>query len=412
MADLSKWSTDVFEYYPLGAQCLSLENVPAMVADLEQMVSHKSKGKMQNVNDVLTYMGVQGVLKTKEEIQADGSIKEVEYYDPDSFVQYDKTLATREDIMNTEMATAIKSGGTPFAGMFSIAGMATCRNLGVVASKDDPSVVVSDAGIAKNLLDLTYNATQAALQAKHDAIMAIQRFSVLQGPLKAMWDSRPVEKVSVFDKKLGRDVTKWVEVKSKEHLTTKQWFDQFMALHNDPDGMNLEGDVNPEQVGMVARALTDPKTGKVYSIGSKEAFKALSSPMDELGYYPSFERTVEMAKANENLFRGPVSRHLAPNAIKEAKGFVPSDVRKKDKMTEKKVYQGNRAQNVKNKDGIHVTVSNRGMRTDETKARIAASQREVPVPSVPAEANPADRGRNTVPIMPANSTSDIPDFRG
>ena len=48
----------------------------------------------------------------------------------------------------------------------------------------------------------------------------------------------------------------------------------------------------------------------------------------------------------------------------------------------------------------------------ETKARIAASQREVPVPSVPAEANPADRGRNTVPIMPANSTSDIPDFRG
>ena len=99
-------------------------------------------------------------------------------------------------------------------------------------------------------------------------------------------------------------------------LTTDAWVKQFMEIHNAKDGMNLAGDVNIEQVKLVANALTSPD-GTVYDITSKDALMALAAPMDRLGYgKASFEKVVEAAKNNENLFEGEANFHLAPASIR------------------------------------------------------------------------------------------------
>ena len=306
--EVSKWTHDVFESYPIGAQCLSMESPAAYLQDLQRMADTKAKGKAANIKDVAKYFGM------TYDMKEDGTI------DYDTIQVTDTTLATRQDTKDTQYAVAVKANGTPLGGQVSLNFAELARNLCLIDG-----------------LDLTYNATQAVLQAKHDPVMAKQQYSMLQGALKSMWRGRKLEshQEPVFLDELdenGRQVPVltadgkqkyrkvWTEARDEKGqpvpLTTDQWVAQFMEIHEHPDGMNLAGDINREQVEKVAKGLTGPD-GTVYNIESKEVRHALASPMDRLAYQPSLAATIEAAKMGENMFSGEANFHLAPKVVRD-----------------------------------------------------------------------------------------------
>lgn len=307
--EISQWTHDVFESYPIGAQSLSMESPAAYLQDLQRMADTKAKGKAANIKDVAKYYGM--TYETKE----DGTI------DYDSIQVSDGTLATRQDMKDTEYAVAVKANGTPLGGQVSLNLAEVCRNL-----------------CLKDGLDLTYNATQAVLQAKHDPVMAKQQYSMLQDALKSMWRGHKLEShmVPVFYDDLdenGKQIPVlnedgkqkyrqvWTEVRDEKNraisLTTAEWVNQFMEIHESKDGMNLAGDVNREQVERVAKALTCPDDGTVYNIEDEKVRQILAMPMDRLAYQPSLAATIEAAKNNECIFEGEANEHLAPKVIRE-----------------------------------------------------------------------------------------------
>lgn len=306
--DVSKWTHDVFESYPIGAQTLSMESPASYLKDLQRMADTKAKGKAANIDDVAKYFGM------TYEKTADGTI------DYTTIEVKDHTLATRQDMKDTEYAVAVKANGTPLGGQVSLNFAELARNICLIDG-----------------LDLTYNATQAVLQAKHDPVMAKQQYGMLQGPLKSMWRGHKLEshmapvflddldekgnRVPVLDE-TGKQKYRqtWTEVKDEKGkpvpLTTKQWVDQFMEIHESKDGMNLAGDVNREQVEIIAKGLTG-MDGYVYNIENKDVRELLAAPMDRLAYQPKLENTIESAKKGECIFEGQANEHLAPKVVRE-----------------------------------------------------------------------------------------------
>ena len=393
--DVSKWTHDVFESYPIGAQTLSMESPAAYLQDLQRMADTKAKGKAANIADVAKYFGM------TYEKTADGTI------DYASIEVKDHTLATRQDMKDTEYAVAVKANGTPFGGQFSLNGAEIGRNL-----------------CLGDLLDLTYNATQAALQAKHDPVMAAQQYGMLQGALKSMWRGRKLEShmEPVWEDRLddtgkripvlNEDGTQkhkkvWTEVREDGkpvRLTTKQWVEQFMEVHESPDGMNLAGDVNREQVELVAKALTS-EDGLVVSIEDERVREAYAAPLDRLAYQPSLEATIEAAKANVFLFEGTANEHLAPKVVRdnfmkmrafeadgpeasaeapELKSFGKSDV-VDGPVRKESAYQTSERYVGENRGGIGSVVTGKyhapedtGMPKEEREAMEAAMRQETP----------------------------------
>lgn len=307
--DISTWTHDLFESYPIGAQTLSMESPAAYLKDLQRMADTKAKGKAANIKDVAKYYGM------TYDTLPDGTI------DYDSIQVCDHTLATRQDMKDTEYAVAVKANGTPLGGQVSLNLAEIARNL-----------------CLKDGLDLTYNATQAVLQAKHDPVMAKQQYGMLQDALKSMWRGHKLEShmVPVFEDKLdvegkavpvldadGKQKYKqvWNEVKDEKGkpvpMTTNEWIHQFMEIHESKDGMNLAGDVNREQVERVAKALTNPDTGIVYNIEDDKVRQILATPMDRLAYQPSLAATIQAAKNGECMFEGAANEHLAPKIVRE-----------------------------------------------------------------------------------------------
>lgn len=337
--EISDWTHELFDSCPLGAQMLSMESPAAYAKDLVHMADTKAKGKMSSIEDVMKYLGA-----TYDMHEDENGNKVIDY---DSIKMTDETFATRQDAMDTMFATAVKANGTPLGGQFSLNIAEITRNT-----------------CLGHALDLTYNATQAALQAKHDALMAKQQYHMLQGALKSQWRGHKLESYNKpvmtdsFDEKGnpiqavgddGKPLFKkaWKEVKTMDQygnekpvpLTTDEWVKQFMEIHTDPDGMNLDGDVNIEQVKLVAKALTDA-SGHVYDIESKDARNQLGATMDRLAYQPSLDATIEAARNHESMLDGTANFHLGPKTIREnikamqtehegdvkLKGFSKSDV--------------------------------------------------------------------------------------
>lgn len=306
--EVSQWTHDVFNSYPIGAQTLSMESPAAYLKDLQRMADTKAKGKAANIVDVAKYYGM------SFEYHEDGSINY------DTIRVEDHTLATRQDSKDTQYAVAVKANGTPLGGQVSLNFAELARNVCLIDG-----------------LDLTYNATQAVLQAKHDPVMAKQQYGMLQGPLKAMWRGRKLEshmepvfadgldehgqRIPVLDKEGKQKFREtWTEARDPKGkpipLTPEQWVNQFMQIHESPDGMNLAGDINREQVEFIAKSLTNGD-GFVYNIEDEEVRHLLASPMDRLAYQPSLAATVEAARQEESLFEGAANEHLAPKVVRE-----------------------------------------------------------------------------------------------
>lgn len=291
--NLSSWTQNLMDEYPIGTAVLDMKNPQSYIESLNAIAATGAKGKPGAVINVARYAGYE----FETEVRDDGKV----WVKPESIVETDKTLVTRKEELDVQTAVAIKSSGTGLAGQVSLNLAAVARNL-----------------CLKDGLDLTYNATQGILQSKHDAEIGIQQYTMLNGALKAMWQGQKVEHVDTApDAPISEH---WRVVRDKsgtpERLTTDEWVKQFMEIHNAKDGMNLAGDVNIEQVKLVANALTSPD-GTVYDITSKEALEALASPMDRLGYgKASFEKVVDAAEKNENLFEGEANFHLAPASVR------------------------------------------------------------------------------------------------
>jgi len=291
--NLSQWTKDLMDTYPIGTAVLDMKNPQTYLESLNEIAASGAKGKPGAVLNTAKQAGYE----VETEVREDGKV----WAKPETVIVHDKTLTTRKDEMDVEMALAIKSSGTGLAGQVSLNLAAVARNL-----------------CLKDGLDLTYNATQGILQSKHDAAIGIQQYTMLNGALREMWRGHKVEHVDTApDAPISEH---WRVVKDDKgksvQLTTDEWVNQFMEIHNAKDGMNLAGDVNVEQVKLVANALTSPD-GTVYDITSKEALMALAAPMDRLGYgKATFDKVVEAAKNNENLFEGEANFHLAPAAVR------------------------------------------------------------------------------------------------
>lgn len=290
---LSQWTKDLMDTYPIGTAVLDMKNPQTYLESLNEIAASGAKGKPAAVINTAKQAGYE----VETELREDGKV----WAKPETIIVHDKTLTTRKEEMDVEMALAIKSSGTGLAGQVSLNLATVARNL-----------------CLKDGLDLTYNATQGILQSKHDAAIGIQQYTMLNGGLREMWRGHQVEHIdTTSDAPISEH---WKVVRDDfgkpVQLTTDEWVKQFMEIHNAKDGMNLAGDVNIEQVKLVANALTSPD-GTVYDITSKEAIFSLASPMDRLAYSKaSFDKVVEAAKENESLFEGEANFHLAPASIR------------------------------------------------------------------------------------------------
>lgn len=288
--ELSKWAKDTL-LHTCGTAIVSYKDLKAHGDSILEIVQSKAKGSMSKAGEYFRYLGVEF------EKDEDGNIL------TETFRDAGKTRATREDMISTETATAIKTFGTGIAGTVSQRLMAAGRNS------------CASAG-----LRLTYNATQGILQAKHDADLALQQYNMLQSTLRKLWKGYSLNSYTTAEGK-----TAWaVNVNRSANgvvcplqATKEEWIKEFMEIHNSPDGMNVEGCVNPAHVRVVADALCDPADGKMLNIESQAVKERLAAPMDLLAYGGSFETLVKLAKDGRNLFEGKYNRMFAPRCIRK-----------------------------------------------------------------------------------------------
>ena len=319
--DVSTWTKELFESHIIGAQTLSMESPKAYFADLSHMAETKAKGKVANLVDVAKYMGIEPD-SIQFETYTDHDGKEAKRIKIDSIPEFEdltlgKSCATRQDSLDVQTATAIKSQGTGIAGQLSL-------NLAEVARNR----------CLEYVLNLTYNATQGVLQAKHDAPLAWQQYTMIQTSLQDLWRGHKQEekRVPVYDtdadgskhQKMNEDgspVMKsvWVPIHDEKgrcvQCTTDEWVKQFIQIHESADGMNLAGEVdNVSMIREVAKALSDSE-GFMYDVTREDVRQQLAAPMDRLAYQPSFEATVEAASNRECIYAGEANKHLAPKAL-------------------------------------------------------------------------------------------------
>lgn len=269
------------EYYraalenQFGGSTLRFDSVEAHMASVKEYVDAGAKGSDKKFANYAAYIGA----------------------DPQSYTDLGDTQHTRHDEMESMIATAVKSHGTGIAGAFSQRGVMALRNEEL-----------------KSVLELTYPVTQSVLQAKHDAAEARQKYDAMMGPTRDLWKGQL----------LDRSSSGWQAVKDKDGVevvpTPEEWADAFERFYTDEAGLNVS--VNREHIDAVAKALTNPETGRMLNIDDPEQLAAVGkqgSLMDRLAYAKEdgFEQLLEAAKNNENIFDGKQNGHFAPGAVRK-----------------------------------------------------------------------------------------------
>lgn len=292
---LSDWAHDTLDG-SCGTAMVSYKDLKSHGESILEIVKQKAKGSMSKAGDYFKYFGA------TFEKDPEGNIL------PETLKDTGNTLATREDMVNTEYATAIKAFGTGIAGSMSQRLMVVGRN------------VCASPG-----LRLTYNSTQGVLQSKHDPALARQQYEMLQSTVRHLWRGHAMDTVELTDDD-GNRKTHWkpkMEVDGKTGMkkpvqaSKDEWIKTFMEIHESPDGMNVAGCVNPAHVREVADALSDPQTGKMYDIESDAVKEKLAAPMDRLAYGGNFDLCVQFAKEGKNIFEGEYNQMFASSQIRK-----------------------------------------------------------------------------------------------
>lgn len=311
LGELTDWAHETL-CPTVGTEIISYKDLQSHAASLNQIVDHKAKGNPKKLGDYFKYFGA-----TFEKDEA-GRIR------PETMIDQGHTLATEEDVADTELATAIKSHGTGNAGTVSQRVVTFARNLGVI----DPSS--PDYGKKENALSAalktTYLSTQGLLQAKHDPVQAQRLYEMVQSPVRNIWRGRAMEAKDIVDAN-GDARRTWVVKKVRDadgnqvpqQATKDEWMKMFLEIHEHKDGLDLAGSINPEHVRQVADALYNKDTGRMYDVEDEATLWKVAAPMDILAYRTknAFETICKMADEHRNIFEGTYNQMFAPRQIRE-----------------------------------------------------------------------------------------------
>lgn len=303
-----------------GTDMLCYKDAKSHLKSIAHTVENGSKGSWKKLADYMKYIGWQADMIK----DADGKIVGVDF---DTLKDTGHTLSTYDDDMDTMYATAIKSFGTGVAGKYSQRGIAALRET-----------------CAKAVLENTYINTQGILQAKHDPIDARNRYEMLMGCVRDLWRGYKLESEVNGDGKTKWKVARDPYTKATSQASPEEFKKQFLEIYG-PKGLDCS--VNEHYVDDIAKALTDPVSGKIMNMEEQRIPNA--STLDRLTYGGGFKGLVEAAQNNENLFDGKYTSHFAPSSIrrnilakaetssgKTVKAILKSDVKE---TTEPKKYK-------------------------------------------------------------------------
>lgn len=245
----------------------------------EACIDTGAKGSPKKVVDYLEYLG----------IDAPGIAG-----GPDCVSEYSDcgdTKATRQMQQDTMYACAVKSFGTGVAGRYSQRGVEACRNSCITP-----------------VLEVTYPVTQGILQAKHDRLDAIRRYSMIMSPVRELWRGHSLSLNETRDGwTLNRE-----EDGSPKRATKDEWVSTFMEMYSGDSAASLGVDVNEKYVREIADTLAD-KDGRMLNIEADSIDGA--SVMDKLAYEPSFANVFQAAIEGKNLYEGKFNSMFAPSNI-------------------------------------------------------------------------------------------------
>ena len=297
--ELSEYARDVM-VPQVATELISYANPQEHMQSLIQIVDHGAKGSMGKLKAYMKFAGFEAPTDESGRIMA-SEVKDVGH-----------TLATMQDLRDTEMATAIKSHGTGNAGAVSQRAVSVIRNRGLAEDTlDAPWQKEQPQNAMEGALRLTYLATQGILQAKHDPVQAAMLYSMINDDIRSLWKGYEMEPDS------NSPTPKW-KIKYEDgkpvQATPESWAKTFVDMHT---ALGLGGVINQQDVEQTAAALTG-SDGKMINIEDLDAVKTYSSPLDVLAYHQADARDFlqEMAQSHRSLFEGPMSQLFAPEQIR------------------------------------------------------------------------------------------------
>lgn len=276
-----------------GTDMLCFRDTKSLFKSLEHCVHSGAKGSISKLKDYGKYYGVS--FETK--MAPDEHGKEVECIDFDKFHEDKQPLATREDDLQVQKATAVKAFGTGIAGMYSQRGIKAMRNLA-----------------AESMLHLTYSMTQSILQSKHDAVEAIRKYDALMNVCRNLWRGYDMERVDNQDGSVTWKPVRDPENPGKYRQATKEdWIKSFEEIYSSPYGANVK--VSPFDIVKVADALENPRTGKMRNIEDKTDENMIEKPLDTLAYGGTLDDLTRLCQESKNLFEGEYNVCFIPYAV-------------------------------------------------------------------------------------------------
>ncbi len=212
--------------------------------------------------------------------------------------------ARRNDMIrrycNVELATSIKAYGTGNAGTYSQRGVKGLRDLCIL-----------------DAIEVTYGATQGLLQAKHDAVEAEQKYTILRETLPALWKGNQIQNVN----------GKWIPVKDENGRPVKAdrdiWAEQYYKICTDKNGLDFK--IHPDRIGRIADALyhtgefsnlmTAAEAGDkrhVNDIKTNVYKNDVGATLDRLAYGGDVNVLYECCKEGRNLFDSEQNAKFRP----------------------------------------------------------------------------------------------------
>lgn len=330
VGEINKFLTDAYDA-GIGRNIISYASKEAHMESIMQYVNDKAKG---NPGKLETYANSMGM---SVRFSDDGKhVKSVEAL-PNG-VYSDEV---RESNVGILQAKNMQTEYTGFAGMFSIRAAKALYNV-------DP----------KSALELTYMATQAVLQVKHDAEMADRYETILSGPARWVWRGyklqESTDKFAVMkptgefytDKRTGKTVEKteravtevptWSIVRDDKgrpvQATHAEFVQQFMDVYASKKGMGL--DVNQEFVYRLADLLSEgydpgvrppyenPKALAAYykDLDGRKmmdiettAVDVYGATLQKLAYNAKLKDVAELATSGAGLFDVPTEKKFGKN---------------------------------------------------------------------------------------------------
>lgn len=249
-----------------GINTIRFDTTPHFVQSIDEIAENGAKGSYEKADVLFRQFGIS--VKRKSER---GRITGYVIKEPKG----GNTLATEQDRLDTQYATAVKSHCTGLAGKM--------LQYGLKSLLDGES---NGVRYAKAVMELTSGVTQSLLQIKHDPARAHLFVNYLDpsGPIKAVWNGKAVTKEDGVWKKDSK--------KSKNGLCPNEWEKEFIGFYTDKNGLNIK--VNEDYVHLVAQALT---TGE--KVGSIATIQGHQSVLSEQAFDPSYSSLIRRLRACE-----------------------------------------------------------------------------------------------------------------